>query len=166
MTALRKAHDSRRLVPHIAAHEGIWDGVYRYYDAQGNKVDEHRSRLICRFPDRGPYPYHQTNIYEWPDGRTETRQFLARIEDGRLLWQGELIRGWAAEVSEDEHGRTTLLYWIRNDEPAVYLYEMIQVSDCGRYRSRVWQWFRDGRLLRRTLIDEEKVSSDWSAYPV
>ncbi len=42
---------------------------------------------------------------------------------------------------------------------------MIQLSDCGRYRARVWQWFKDGRLDRRTLIDEEKVSDDWAAWP-
>lgn len=166
MTALRKAQDPRELLPGTARHEGIWDGVYRYYDAEGNKVDEHRSRLICRFLDRGPWPYHQTNIYTWPDGRTETREFPALIENGRLIWQGQLIRGWAAEIAEDEQGRTSLLHWVRNDEPDVELYEMIQVSDCGRYRARVWQWFRHGRLIRRTLIDEEKVSSDWSAYPV
>jgi hypothetical protein len=59
-----------------------------------------------------------------------------------------------------------MLYGVRRDEPGLYLYEMIQLSDCRRYRSRVWQWFRDGRLLRRTLIDEVKVSDDWSAYPV
>ena len=166
MTALRKVHDPRRLVPHIAEQEGIWDGVYRYYDADGNKVDEHRSRLVCRFLDRGPYPYHQTNIYTWSDGRAETREFPALIAKGRLIWQGELIRGWAAEVLVDEHHRTTLLHWVRHDEADIHLYEMIQVSDCGNFRSRVWQWFRGGRLIRRTLVDEDKVSSDWSAYPV
>lgn len=166
MTAARKLRDYRAELPRIAAHEGVWEGVYRYYDAEGNKVDEHRSRLVCRFPGRGPYPYRQTNYYSWPDGRTEVRDFPALIENGRLIWQGALIRGWAAEVSLDELGRTIMLYWVRQDDPSIYLYEMIQVSDCGRYRSRVWQWFRAGRLFRRTLIDETKVSSDWSAYPI
>jgi hypothetical protein len=56
-----------------------------------------------------------------------------------------------------------MLYWTRNDEPDGYVYEMIQLSDCGRYRARVWQWFRDGRLSRRTLIDEHKVSDNPNA---
>ena len=43
---------------------------------------------------------------------------------------------------------------------------MIRLSDCGHYRSRVWQWFRGGRLARRTLIDEQKRTDDWSAWPV
>ena len=50
-----------------------------------------------------------------------------------------------------------MLHWTRQNEPGVYLYEMIQLSDCGQYRSRVWQWFRQGRLTGRTLIDEVRV---------
>lgn len=166
MTTAPKTIDWRRVVPGVARHEGVWDGTYRYYDAAGNKIDEHRSRLVCRFPAKGPWPYHQTNFYTWADGRTDTREFPAAIENGRLVWHGGLIDGWASSVALDEFGRTSLLYWVRRDEPGVYLYEMIQISDCGRFRSRVWQWFRDGRLIKRTLIDEVKVSDDWSGYPV
>jgi hypothetical protein len=165
MHAAARIPDPRRTLPQIARHEGVWDGTYRYYNAAGDKEDEHASRLVCRFPDRGPYPYHQTNFYRWADGRTETRQFPALIEGGRLVFRGGAIDGWAADVPLDGHGRTMMLYWVRRDEPGLYLYEMIQLSDCGQFRSRVWQWFRDGRLLRRTLIDEIKVSDDWSAYP-
>jgi hypothetical protein len=166
MQAVPKIQDARRALPQVARHEGVWEGTYRYYDAAGNREDEHASRLVCRFPDRGPWPYHQTNFYRWADGRTETREFPALIEDGRLVFRGGAIDGWAADVALDGHGRTMMLYWVRRDEPGLYLYEMIQLSDCGRHRARVWQWFRDGRLLRRTLIDEVKVSDDWSAYPV
>ena len=52
---------------------------------------------------------------------------------------------------------------MRKGEPGTYLYEMIQISDCGDYRSRTWHWFRDGRCIQRTLIDEQKVTSDWRA---
>jgi hypothetical protein len=46
----------------------------------------------------------------------------------------------------------------------LYLYEMIQLSDCGRHRHRVWQWLRDGKIEMRTLIDEKKVSDTWEGY--
>lgn len=150
----------------LARHEGVWEGVYRYYDARGEKTDEHASTLVCRFPRSGRWPYHQTNFYRWADGRTQTRDFPALIENGRLIWQGGLIRGWAADVDLDDFARTSMLYWVRGDEPDTYLYEMIQLSDCGQYRARVWQWFRDGKLTGRTLIDERKSGDDWSAYPV
>jgi hypothetical protein len=156
--------DIKSVMPLLARHEGVWDGWYRTYDAQGNAIDEHRSRLVCRFPDSGPYPYHQTNHYTWADGRTEERDFPATLRDGRIWFDTELITGWAAEVELDEFRRTVMLYWERKGEPDLYLYEMIQLSDCGRHRHRVWQWIRGGRLEMRTLIDEEKVSDSWEGY--
>ncbi len=156
----------RQHLPVLSRHEGVWEGIYRYFDEEGHQTDEHKSRLVCRFPASGSNPYHQTNYYEWSDGRREVRDFPATIEDGRLIWDNELINGWAADVHLDDFGRTTMLYWVRNDAPEMYLYEMIHLSDCGRHRSRVWQWFKSGKLVGRTLIDERKVDDDWSAYPI
>jgi hypothetical protein len=166
MQPAEKLGDLRDQLPVLARHEGVWEGVYRYYDADGKNTDEHGSRLICRFPASGPFPYHQTNYYTWPDGRQEVRDFPATFVASRLRWDNELINGWAADVYLDAFDRTTMLYWVRKDAPDIYLYEMIHLSDCGQYRSRVWQRFRDGTLLGRTLINERKLSDDWSRYPI
>jgi hypothetical protein len=145
-------------MPLLARHEGVWEGHYRYFDANGNKIDEHASKLICRFPSDGPFDYFQSNHYTWADGRTETRDFPARYQDGRILWDNELIVGWAQEVGFDEHKRTIMLHWTRKDQPGTYLYEMINTSDDGKSRSRVWQWLENGKIKMRTLIDEVKTS--------
>ncbi len=157
-------NDLKRKMPLLARHEGVWDGWYRHVDPRGNRIDEHRSRLVCRFPTSGPFPYHQTNHYTWEDGRTEQREFSGEWRDGRLRFSSELITGWAAEVTEDSDGRTILLHWMRTAQPDLYLYEMIQLSDCGRYRCRTWQWIKGGRIHLRTLIDEEKVSDSWAGF--
>ena len=151
--------------PLLARHEGVWDGFYRYYDADGNKTDEHRSRLLCRFPDSGEYGYHQTNYYSWADGRTDLRDFPANADatGEKIVFDSELIDGWAADVKLDTAARTTMLYWERRNEPGIYLYEMIQISDDGQSRSRTWHWYRAGVLFQRTLVDEKKVSSNWRA---
>jgi hypothetical protein len=156
--------DIRTDMPILCKHAGIWDGSYRYYDAAGNKVDEHASRLVCRLPESGPYEYHQTNFYTWDDGRTDIRDFPANYRDGRIWFDNELIKGWAAEVGLDDFGRTLMLNWVRVGEPDMYLYEMIQVSDCGQLRHRVWHWYKAGALIQRTLIDEKKVSDSWDGY--
>jgi hypothetical protein len=161
VTHVAPTNDLRSEMPLLARNEGIWEGTYRYYDADGNKVDEHASKLICRFPDSGPYRYHQTNHYTWADGRTDVRDFPANIVNGRLEWDNDLIKGWAADVALDENKRTTMLYWVRKNEPGMYLYEMIHLSDCGNFRSRVWQWIRDGKIIQRTLIDEQRTSHEW-----
>lgn len=151
----------RQALPFLARNEGVWEGYYRYYDPAGNKIDEHRSRLLCRILD--DRDYHQTNVYRWADGRKETRDFPAAIEGERLIFTSE-ISGWAQAVDLDEHGRTMMLHWTRNGEPDLYLYEMIQLADDGEARARVWQWFKADRLLQRTLIDERRVSTDWARY--
>ena len=153
-------------MPGLARHEGVWEGVYRHVDPLGELVDVHKSRLICRFPETGDHPYHQTNIYEWDDGKREVREYQTAYVDGskELIFLNDLIDGWAREVPVDNFGRTLMLWWQRPDMREIYFYEMINTSDCGRHRSRTWQWFKDGQIFRRTLIDEHKVSDDWSAY--
>ena len=151
----------RANMPLLARNEGVWDGYYRYYDAAGTKIDEHRSRLICRIKD--DRDYHQTNLYRWADGRKETRDFPATVEGNKLTLSG-IIEGWCAAVDLDENQRTLMLYWTREGEPDLYLYEMIQLSDDGNARARIWQWFRNDRLMQRTLIDEVRVADDWRPY--
>jgi len=151
----------RKTMPLLARHEGVWEGYYRYYDAHGDKVDEHKSRLLCRI--REDREYHQTNLYRWSDGRRETRDFPAGISGNRLTFDTD-INGWAAAVDLDEHGRTMMLHWTRVNEPDLYLYEMIQISDDNEARARVWHWFKGDRLFQRTLVDESRVSKDWTAY--
>ncbi|WP_129645123.1 DUF3598 domain-containing protein [Peristeroidobacter agariperforans] len=153
----------REEMPLLARHEGVWDGVYTYYNAAGVKIDEHRSRLFCRFPDNGPYLYHQTNYYTWDDGRTDVRDFPATYADKRVWWDNDLIKGWAAEVPLDQNHRTVMLYWQRQGDPSLYLYEMIQIADDGRSRCRTWHWIRNGLLETRTAIQERLVDRDWRA---
>ena len=148
-------------IPLLARNEGVWEGYYRYYDPSGVQVDEHRSRLLCRIID--DRDYHQTNVYRWEDGRRENREFPAEIRGPRLVFTNE-ITGWAQAVELDEHGRTLMLHWTRNGEPDLYLYEMIQLSDDGQARARVWHWYKADRLFQRTLIDERLVSRDWKRY--
>jgi len=163
MTTSLSANELKKMLPTLARHEGVWEGHYRYYDANGKQTDAHESRLLCRFPDSG-HPYHQTNHYRWADGKRDVRDFPASVENGRLRWDNEFINGWACDVTLDDFGRTTMLNWTRTGESDLYLYEMIQLSDDNLSRARTWQWFKADRLFQRTLVDEHRVSTDWRAY--
>jgi len=155
--------DLKKILPLLARHEGVWEGTYQVFNVAGEKTDEHLSRLICRFPETGA-PYHQTNHYRWADGRREVRDFPAGVKNNRLFFDNELINGWACDVALDDFNRTTMLNWVRTGEPDLYLYEMIQLSDDGQARARVWQWFKADRLFQRTLIQEKFITADWAAY--
>ena len=150
-------------MPLLARHEGVWAGTYRIYDAAGKLVDEHSSRVVCRFPDDGPYSYLQTNNYSWPDGRTVSQHVPANYRDGRIWWEGDVIRGWSCELPLDEKGRSLVLYWQHVADPDLYLYEMVQLSDDGKKRCRTWHWIRNGELETRTAIEEKLVTRDWRA---
>jgi len=153
--------DLAERMPLLAGQAGVWEGTYRYYDADGRLVDEHASRLTCRVAPGGGFDYHQTNLYTWADGRTDTREFRGRWRDDRLWFDDGPIEGWAAEDRFDPERRTLLLQWRRRDEPDTRFYEMIQLDGTLRLRSRVWQWIgADGRTRLRTLIDERKVADD------
>ncbi|MET0364114.1 MAG: DUF3598 domain-containing protein [Sphingobium sp.] len=156
----------REAMPLLCANEGVWEGWYRYYDAQtGKMTDEHRSRLFCRLiGEPGQEEYHQTNHYFWDDGRVDVRDFPAWYENGRIWWDNDLIKGWAAAMQPDDYNRSTCLNWTRHNEPDIYLYEMIQVNEDFTKRSRTWQWFRNGECYQRTLIDERLVTRDWKSF--
>ena len=145
--------DLKTGMPLLAKHEGEWEGVYMEVDPDGNVIDRHRSYLICRFPESGPYPYYQINKYTWDDGRTEEHHFPASYRDGRIWWDTDRISGYAWEAD----AKTVMLCWERKGMPGTSLYEMIQLSDDGRQRTRTWHWFKDGVLLKRTLVRERKV---------
>jgi hypothetical protein len=156
----------REAMPLLASNEGVWEGVYRYYDAKtGAMTDEHKSRLFCRLVGPpGHEEYHQTNYYYWDDGRSEIREFPAWYENGRIWWDNALIKGWAAAMQPDDFNRSTCLNWTRHDEPDIYLYEMIQVNEARTHRARTWQWFRGGECYQRTLIDERFITRDWENF--
>lgn len=166
MTQTTDPQGIRAAMPLLADNEGVWEGVYRHYDAAtGKLIDEHLSRLVCRILDDDErFPYRQTNHYFWADGRTEVREFPAWYEDGRIWWDNDLIKGWAAAMRPDDMGRSTCLNWTRKGEEDLYLYEMIQNSADRRSRARTWQWFRADKCFQRTLIDESFVTRDWRTW--
>lgn len=153
-------------MPVLAGAAGVWDGTYRHFDAGSRLVDEHAVRLLCRVADPQLEPYRavQTNLYTWADGRREVRTFEGTLRDGRMWFDNALIRGWSGDLDWDQTKRTHLVYWVRTDEADVQFYEMINLSPCGRYKNRVWQWYRNGRLDRRTLVDEVLVERDWRRH--
>jgi hypothetical protein len=156
-------------MPLLAHNEGVWADTYRWLDAEANKVDEHRCTMLVIFPDGPPYAYHQVNMYTWPDGRATTKEFRIRYVEGSrrfAIWDKD-VAGWVTEPADDDENLTTYMKWVRlggGPEDAGVYYEMINNSACGRYRNRVWQQLQEGKVVRRCLINGEKIAPDWRAY--
>lgn len=139
-------------MPVLARHEGDWKGSYILIDREGNLLDRHQSHLTCEFPTTGDVPYYQTNRYTWADGKQEEHRFPGAYHDKKLWFDTERIQGHAWEVDD----LTVILWFSYKTMPDFYVYEMIQISACNNYRARTWQWFKNGQIFQRTLIQEER----------
>ena len=141
------------VMPSILRHEGTWEGVYRHLDAEGRLIDRHGARVVCSFPDDGPFAYVQSNTFNWNDGREFKVDLPGRLRGDRLHWDTDTFHGTAWEAGDG----VVLLNLDRYDEPGARFFEMIVMGDGGDHRARTWQWFRGGRLYKRTLCDERRI---------
>jgi hypothetical protein len=162
--------DLRRLQPILARHEGVWEGVYRRYDALGKPIGEHRSRVVIRYrpdPKGGNDLYEQSNYYHYPDGRLEEIHTLGSFDGERLRFYSERVDGWAKDDTTDPDRRACILFMRFKKNVGWYtagvqVYELINISDDGRHRSRMTQHLQGGRAITRTLIDETFRTRDWA----
>jgi len=156
----------REALPVLARHEGVWDGVFRRMDPAGKIKAEFNARIIKRFlPDEHwPKIYHQTNMYDLPDGQRQVIDTKGEYRDGKIHFASQRVTGWQLDDVSDPFNRTVFLYMVYNSDPDQYVYELINISDDGKYRTRMTQFLKGGRTTGRTLIDEELVSRDWSKY--
>ncbi|MBT4741029.1 MAG: hypothetical protein HOO09_11655, partial [Rhodospirillaceae bacterium] len=101
----------RERLPVLARHEGVWDGTFRRVDADGQIVEEFQSRIIKRFlPDEfWPMIYHQTNIYDLPDGTKQVIDTKGKYIDGKVWFESERVDGWQLDDTADPFNRTVFL---------------------------------------------------------
>lgn len=151
--------------PVLARCEGIWVGTFRRLDASGRIASEFKSRITKRYlpDDRWPRIYHQTNHYDFADGTSQTLETYGEYRDDRIHFESQRVKGWQLDDPADPFKRTVFLHMVYKDRRDEYVYELINVSDDGKYRTRMTQFLKAGRTVQRTLIDEEKIASDWRA---
>ena len=151
--------------PHIAGQQGVWRGVFRRYDPSGKLTAEFPSEITMRvIPKDGRLDYHQTNRY-FPEGKPkEVIESYGEVRDGRAYFGNARLEGWKMDVPDDPSQRSAVILMNYKDGSGMYVHEIVSVSSDGRYRARATQYLKEGRLVSRTLIDEEKITEDWAAY--
>jgi hypothetical protein len=143
--------------PVISRQEGVWTGRFRRYDADGNLTADSASEITVKLDfSNEKTPYRQTNKYVFADGKTQTIESEGRIEGDKLVFSNAQIEGWATDLTSDENKRTSFFYLKYKDGSNMYVYEIVTLSDDGKSRSRATQYLKDGKIVRRTLIDETK----------
>jgi hypothetical protein len=156
---------TRSTPPAVARHQGVYRGVFRRYDAAGKLTAEFPSEIIARVIDRdGQQVFHQTNTYSPANAPRQVIDSHGEIRDGRIWFANERLEGWSMDIPGDATGRGAIIVMNYKDGSGTYVYEIVTRSADGKRRSRATQYFKNGVLERRTLIDEEKVTDDWRAY--
>ncbi|NRQ34407.1 DUF3598 domain-containing protein [Nonomuraea sp. NN258] len=144
----------REDMPLLAKHVGEWAGEYVHVDGAGKELDRHRVEMTCAITEDDRY--HQTNRYFWDDGRTEVLEFPGSyLGNGRCGFDTERLKG---EFWELDSSTIYLTWQYKAEGEDLRLYELIVLSDDGKSRNRVWQWIKDGECVKRTLINEKRVS--------
>lgn len=135
---------------------GTWTGLFRRYDASGQLTETVPSEVTIRFDEAG-LGYRQTNILR-PAGRPEERiESGGTWEGDRLHFGNKHVEGWFGPLPGDVTGLVSVLQMtIKGPQPTT-MSELITLSPDGCRRMRIAQYVRDGRLLRRTLIDETRA---------
>jgi len=144
------------VMPAMLNHQGIWRGVYTHLDTDSAIIDQHSAQVECEFPETGQFAYIQRNLFTWPDGREQRAVLPGVLRDGKLWWNTDSFSGCAWETDFN----VILLKLDRKDEPGASFFETIVMGGTGTDRARVWQWFRDGKLYKRTLCNEYRVLPD------
>jgi hypothetical protein len=148
-----------------ARHQGVWKGTFRRYDADGRLTAEFPSEIIARVEQRdGRQILRQTNRYSPAGAPEQVIESSGEIRDGRVWFENDRLSGWSMDIPADTTGRGAVIVMDYKDGSGQYVYEIVARSADGRRRSRATQYLKDGAIVRRTLIDEEKVTDDWRAY--
>jgi ketosteroid isomerase-like protein len=148
----------------LAAQQGVWQGTFRRYDANGVLVATLPSEIVLRVTGEGDtQQYHQTNRLWLADGKLQEVQTYGELRDGELRFSNDRVVGVSTAAPGDPSGLSSVLTMQYRDGSDLQVHEIISVSPDGLRRSRAAQYLKAGRLERRTLIDEVKVTADWAA---
>lgn len=145
--------------PLTFAQEGIWEGDFVRVDPAGRILEVVPSRIVVKFLGDGePFDYAQTNI-TWPGTQKERRiESYGKWDVDRLRFSNARLNGWAKDLAEDDTGRSAVFMMTYKDGSNLSITEIVTLSEDGQSRMRATQYIKNGKIVRRTLITEQKVA--------
>lgn len=133
----------------VARLAGVWEGTYTHFAPDGSRLDHFASRQETRLEgDR----WFERIVYRWPD-REEIHDFRAGFDESgeRMIFDDADFHGQSFAVGDNIN--VFPYYWKSNPDRRIV--ETIVVW--GGRRSRVWQTFDQGVLVRLTSIVERRL---------
>lgn len=138
--------------------------MFRRCHAEDRLTAEFPGEIIARIEDRGGQQlYRQSNRYTPPDAPQQVIESTGEVRERRIWFENERLSGWSMNFPADTSGRGAVSVMDYKDGSSQYVYEIVTNSADGKRRSRATQFLKDGKIVRRTLIDEEKITAGWRA---
>lgn len=148
-------------LPALVGQQGVWRGSFRRYDAGGELLETFPSTVTIRVVEEaGHWLYHQINLLGPEDAPLRRIEARGEIHSGRVWFASERYRGWAMDLPGEQPASGSLLVMHPHDPADPEVHEIISCSPDGRRRWRVAQMLKQGRLVGRTTIDEERLTGD------
>ena len=148
-----------RRMPVMARMEGTWDGRFRRVGPEGELIEEVASRVIARFlPDGEAHDYHQISITRPGEEGEQRIESWGKWDVDRLRFSNARLNGWAQDLAADDSGLTAVFSMTFTDGSGLAVSEIVSLSNDGNRRMRATQYMKDGRIARRTLIDERRAT--------
>ncbi len=151
-------------LPALVRQQGVWRGGFRRYDAEGVLLETFPCTITLRvYRQDDGWHYHQSSLYGPVEAPLRRIEAHGVIHSGRVWFESERYRGWAMDLPGEAPagGSLIVMHPLQSGVPEVH--EISSCSPDGRRRWRVSQLLLEGRLIGRTVIDEEKLSDDGRA---
>lgn len=142
------------IMPNFVAHKGQWKGEHRHFSISGCFLETHIVFLEHSFPTSGRFAHVQTSRFRRDDGVKHELIQKSILRGDRLCWNNGNFAGC---IWESDFG-IILLNMHQIGYPNICLNEMICLEPGAKRRSRTRQWFREGKLFKRTICDEIRLN--------
>jgi hypothetical protein len=155
---LAQYHSFRELLGAIA---GVWEGNYTHLHPNGELIERFGSRQETRLagpfddqnqPSGQRYDWFERILYTKADLEPEVLDFRATFDGVRMVFDDEAFHGESFLVE----GRITVFPYHWKTTATDEIVEIIVLAT-DTYRTRLWQTFTDGKLVRLTVIEEHRI---------
>ena len=131
---------------------GVWEGTYAHHNPDGTLIEKYGSRQETRLIGE---EWYERIIYTREGKEPEILDFRAKVRGNDMLFEDDDFIGRTHIVDEK-----TLMFpyhWKKNPDRTIL--ETIH-NLTGDYRTRVWQTFEHGAIVKLTLIEERRIPKD------
>ncbi|MEM7706422.1 MAG: CpcT/CpeT family chromophore lyase [Pseudomonadota bacterium] len=148
-----------RRMPAGGGMEGTWEGTFTRVDPEGKVLETFPTKIVATFlPDGHEYDFHQLNIYRSGESNEQVIESYGKWNVDRLHFFNDRLEGWSKDLDLDDSGLTYAFTMNFKDGSGISVSEIISrnPNDLDE-RLRATQYMKDGKLLRRTLIEERRT---------